>query len=200
MRILQIPVCSKIFTVCVLLVCSVSFRSPLHRSRSAWQPRALLTCTVLICAVTVQLPQGRAWICCFKNTLLLTWILLSGRANYSNPRYLFRHLNMSVLGTGAVLLLTYIFYKTFHMRQFVQTSSCPASEFSSGFPESPTGKVPTSLSCDSLATVLLAAVLAFQWTFVLHSTFHSISCSFVKGHRNVGAPASCVSSFTPCLK
>jgi len=53
-------------------------------------------------------PRGRAQICCCRNTLLQSWLLLSGRANYSNPRHLFRNLNVSVLGTGAVLLLTYI--------------------------------------------------------------------------------------------
>lgn len=59
-------------------------------------------------------PQGRAQIGCFRNTLLQSRLLLSGRANYSNARHLFRNLTASVLGTGAVLLLTYILCKIFH--------------------------------------------------------------------------------------
>lgn len=61
-------------------------------------------------------PLRESTVCCFRNTLLQSWLLPSGRANSSNPRHLFRNLIASVLGPGAVLLLTYILCKTFHMR------------------------------------------------------------------------------------
>ena len=76
---LQIPVCSEI---------RVSFRS---------FPMAPLGQVSGDCC-------RRAWMCCCPNTALLPWLLLSGRANYTNPRHLFRNLNASVLGTAAVLL------------------------------------------------------------------------------------------------
>lgn len=79
-----------------------------------------------------------------------------------------------MLGTEALLLLTYILYKTFHVGQFFQTSSSSASEFNSGFPESPTGKVPNCLFCDSLATILLPAVLAFRLAHGFHGTLIAV--------------------------
>lgn len=135
--------------------------------------------------------RGRA--CGFRNTSLQSWLLLSGRANDSNPRHLFRNLNASVLGTGAVLLLTYKLCNTFHMRQLVQTSSCSASELSSGFPEFPTGKVPTCLSCDSRATIFLLAELACRWACVLQGTlipFHAAlwKAIVMLGHQQVMPP------------
>lgn len=48
-------------------------------------------------------PHGRAQLRCFRNTSLLSWLLLTGRANYANLRHLFGNLNASVLGTVAVL-------------------------------------------------------------------------------------------------
>lgn len=64
------------------------------------------------------------------------------------------------------------------MRQFVQTSSYSASGFSSDFPEPSTKKVPNFFCCDSLATILLPAVLAFRWTCASYGTlipFHAAS-------------------------
>lgn len=130
---------------------------------------------------------------CFRNTSLQSWLLLSGRANYCNPRHLFRNLNASVLGTGAVLLLAYKLYNIFHMRQLVRTSSCSASELSSGFPKSPTGKVPTCLSCDSWATIFLPAELACRWACVLQGTLIPFRAALWKaiamlGHQQALSP------------
>lgn len=136
-------------------------------------------------------PRGRA--CGLRNTSLQSWLLLSGRANYCNPRHLFRDLNASVLGIGAVLLLAYKLYNIFHMRQLVRTSSCSASELSSGFPKSPTGKVPTCLSCDSWATILLPAELACRWASVLQGTLIPFRAALWKaiamlGHQQAVSP------------